>query len=226
MLDTTKEKISKAVKGSLREMEPSAGRTPESQKTGSGRYPASVNRKSRSFYNLRKRKIQNNIDTFLKDTPIEQYNCRVLVKDIFKREPTIILDDIIDKADPKFPCISKLTRLQSECGDGSKLKVSRCNTPQCQFKYKLQIKDKVVSTVTHRIYDCIIPSSIISLNCHSSNLIYLLTCLTCYLQYVGETVQQINERFGIHNTGFRKPEKACCKILANHFNSGKCKNSD
>lgn len=36
-------------------------------------------------------------------------------------------------------------------------------------------RDKVPFTVTKRAYNCVILSAVISLNCHSSNLIYLMT---------------------------------------------------
>ena len=64
------------------------------------------------------------------------------------------------------------------------------------------------------------------INCHSSNVIYLITCNDCHLQYVGETVQKLNERFAGHTIGLNKPDKyGFCKILSNHFNVGCCKNS-
>ena len=46
------------------------------------------------------------------------------------------------------------------------------------------------------------------------------------MQYVGETVQKLNERFAGHTIGLNKPDKyGFCKILSNHFNVGCCKNS-
>ena len=82
----------------------------------------------------------------------------------------------------------------------------------------------MASSVTKRSYDCIIPPGTISLNCHSSDVIYLITCEQCFLQYVGETVQKLNERFNLHKTGFRHPKKhGHCRILSEHFNQGLCK---
>ena len=37
-----------------------------------------------------------------------------------------------------------------------------------------------------------------SISCHSKNLIYLIECTKCHLQYIGETKRQLNERFGEH----------------------------
>lgn len=53
-----------------------------------------------------------------------------------------------------------------------------------------------------------------------------MTCSSCGLQYVGETVQQLNQRFNGHRSGFNNPDKhGYCKILRNHFNKGICKDS-
>jgi hypothetical protein len=60
----------------------------------------------------------------------------------------------------------------------------------------------------------------------SPNVVYLLTCQKCQLQYVGETMQQLNERFGGHRSGFNHPEKfGSCHILSEHFTSGLCKDA-
>ena len=37
-----------------------------------------------------------------------------------------------------------------------------------------------------------------SISCHSKNLIYLIECKRCHLQYIGETKRQLGERFGKH----------------------------
>ena len=92
--------------------------------------------------------------------------------------------------------------LELACGNGSKYNITRCDSLRCKFKYEFYPRDKMVSSVTKRSYDCIIPPGTISLNCHTSNVIYLITCEQCFLQYVGETVQKLNERFNLHKTGF------------------------
>ena len=51
-------------------------------------------------------------------------------------------------------------------------------------------------------------------------------CQEYGLQYVGETVQQLNARFTGYRAGIKNPEKnGTCKILSNHFNKGICKGS-
>ena len=65
--------------------------------------------------------------------------------------------------------------------------------------------------------------SINTLNC--SNCIYLITCSTCGLQHVGETVQFLRNRCSGHRTGMRNPfADNWCKILNKHFGVGLCIN--
>ena len=87
----------------------------------------------------------------------------------------------------------------------------------------LSTKDHFASTSTHRIYKSEIPSSVSKVDCNSSNLIYLITCKRCALQYVGETCQKLRERFKAHNAGISYPEKDNnCRILSEHFSKGPC----
>ena len=50
------------------------------------------------------------------------------------------------------------------------------------------------------------------MSCHSQNLIYLLTCSSCNLQYVGETTQPLHKRINIHRTA-----KSGCEHMINHY---------
>ena len=76
------------------------------------------------------------------------------------------------------------------------------------------------------MYECLTPPGTKYVDCHSSNVIYLLTCSNCGLQYVGETSQQLNARFTGHRAGIKNPSKhGTCKILSNHLNKGLCKNA-
>ena len=80
-----------------------------------------------------------------------------------------------------------------------------------------------MSTSTHRIYDAVVPDAA-HVDCKSVNLIYLITCRKCKLQYVGETVQMIRERIGKHNSCIRHPANDnSCRILSDHFNEGYCR---
>ena len=61
------------------------------------------------------------------------------------------------------------------------------------------LEKHVRSNVTHRKYEAISYVNE-SLNCHSQNLIYLLSCRCCGIQYVGETVKPLHQRVNIHRT--------------------------
>lgn len=115
--------------------------------------------------------------------------------------------------------------LEHKCGDGKNTKIKFHNSKYgCKMCHVLSTKDHFVSTSTHRIYASEIPSSICQVDCNSSNLIYLITCRKCFLQYVGETCQKIRERFNVHNTCISHPEKDhSCRILSEHFSKGSCK---
>jgi len=109
-------------------------------------------------------------------------------------------------------------------GDGKSLKISKCTHPCCQLP--LVPRDLACSSVTNRLYKCIVPPGNMGVNCASTNLIYLLTCDNCRLQYVGETVCTVRQRFCGHRTGFTNPTKyGCCKYLSQHFSSGHCNGS-
>ena len=160
--------------------------------------------------------------------------CSVILADIMKNKQAIsknpvnadnkitpcrvILDDILK---PNTSHTSKI-----DLGDGKASKIFKCKSKLCKLK-EFVPRDKAFSTCTKRIYNCIIPSGTCYLNCHSTNVVYLLTCSTCGLQYVGETVQPLSSRFSGHRTGIKSPNKyGTCKILTAHFNSGVCKGSN
>ena len=68
---------------------------------------------------------------------------------------------------------------------------------------------------------------VIHLNCASTNLIYLLTCNKCFVQYTGETAQKrTSHRMSDH---IRSTEECNanndqgCRYLKAHFTQGPCK---
>ena len=75
----------------------------------------------------------------------------------------------------------------------------------------------MLSTTTNRLHKITVPAGSTYVNDHSSNVVYLITCNKCKLQYVGETSQNPNKRFTSHNSCFRNPTAYFfCKIL-NHI---------
>ena len=117
------------------------------------------------------------------------------------------------------------------CGDGKSKCISKCDNlnKRCQLREFFVPADKVVSTTTKRMYDVVISPGEKNINCHSTNVVYLLTCNNCALQYVGETVCALSERLSGHTTTIRdlaKGQVHGCKRLPEHFNNGNCKGSD
>ena len=72
--------------------------------------------------------------------------------------------------------------------------IKKCNHPRCltcSFLQEGQTNYTFFTTNENRkITD--------SISCHSKNLIYMIECTKCHLQYIGETKRQLNERFGEH----------------------------
>ena len=125
-----------------------------------------------------------------------------------------------------FASVLSNIHLDNNFGDGSNSRMFKCGSKRCLFQNKFSPQDRFVSTTTGRIYNCIIPPGTTYINDHSSNVIYLITCDRCKLQYVGETCQNLNNRFNWHNSCFRNPAKfSFCKVLNNHFHKGPCKDS-
>ena len=66
-----------------------------------------------------------------------------------------------------------------------------------------------------------------TLNCFTSNYIYLITCCRRGLQYLGETVQSLRQRFSGPRTGMKNLfADTKCKILSKHFGAGLCRNTN
>ena len=72
--------------------------------------------------------------------------------------------------------------------------IKKCNHPRCltcSFLREGQTNYTFFTTnEARKITD--------STPCHSKNLIYLIECKRCHLQYIGETKRQFSERFGEH----------------------------
>ena len=80
-------------------------------------------------------------------------------------------------------------------GDGSLSHIFRCGSKHCQFQNKFVLVNNILSTTTNRLFKCIVPIGSTYVNDHPSNVVYLITCNKCKLQYVGESSQNLNKRF-------------------------------
>ena len=117
--------------------------------------------------------------------------------------------------------------LQKLCKKNKKCKIKKHGAKKCKMCPKLILLDEFVSSSTHRIYKSVIPECEKIINCKSANLIYLITCTKCGLQYVGETCQKICRRFYTHDRYFKKlSNDNKCKILSQHFNQGPCQGAE
>ena len=117
--------------------------------------------------------------------------------------------------------------LERACGDGSSTFFKKCLSKTCLLaKNNFKPSDKIVSTVTHRTYPCVNHEGNKIANCNTPNVIYLLTCDKCRLQYVGETAQNLNVRFGKHRNCMKgRINSTSCKRLSEHFSKGLCKDA-
>ena len=82
-----------------------------------------------------------------------------------------------------------------------------CNSKhKCVLCVNLKPKSSFHSSLAHRKYVTKLNyKHINTLNCSSSNCIYLITCCICGLQYAEETVQCLRDRFSGHRTDMKNP---------------------
>ena len=68
-----------------------------------------------------------------------------------------------------------------------------CGTPNCDLCLKIDRSGTVISKTTGRTH-----KTMWNVTCKSSNLIYVLTCNICGMQYVGQTKRELGERLKEH----------------------------
>ena len=101
---------------------------------------------------------------------------------------------------------------------GSSFTIQKCINSRCKTCPNFNISPSICSNVTGKFFNAINHSNDI-LNCHSQNLVYLLSCMKCNIQYVGETTIPLHKRINIHRTS-----KSGCENFISHFN-GPCRDS-
>ena len=79
----------------------------------------------------------------------------------------------------------------------------------------------VHSPITKRKYDVVNHSFPEFIDCSSTNVVYLLSCNNCDLQYIGQTGRKLRERIREHKAAVRSG-RGKCPYLIKHFNSGPC----
>ena len=87
---------------------------------------------------------------------------------------------------------------------------NHCSRKYCRYCPKLNKTGTIKSTTTDITYNCMK-----NISCRSSNLIYCITCTRCGMQYVGQTLLRIKDRFKAHFYSIEKPD--LLQVVARHF---------
>ena len=90
---------------------------------------------------------------------------------------------------------------------------TRCNFCKTHWKQTTSFQSLVTSckfNIPHKEFTT-------CLTCHSKNVIYLITCNRCEVQYVGQTSQKIKDRINGHINHIKKNDLST--FLVNHFNN-------
>ena len=113
-------------------------------------------------------------------------------------------------------------------GSGESLNVKKCGSKRCkEFCTRFIPSEFVYSASLDRYFSCINLEYPNVVNCKSQNVIYLITCANCLLQYVGQTCVKLGIRFGTHRACMSgKSYATTCKRLCDHFSSGPCKGAE
>ena len=89
-----------------------------------------------------------------------------------------------------------------------------CGAPRCKTSPILWVTDVFSSHTTGQLYKVRFRTS-----CKSPNIVYLITCRRCGLQYVGETSQPLHAKINSHQSDITH-QRTDVSPVAEHFNSG------
>ena len=93
-----------------------------------------------------------------------------------------------------------------------------CASKRCKTCTRVSEGSTFRSSVTHKTYNVVSPNP--AMDCTTENVIYLITCKRCGIQYVGETSQKVRNRFNNHRNRLRQQNNL---YLYQHFTSdGHC----
>jgi hypothetical protein len=70
----------------------------------------------------------------------------------------------------------------------------------------------ITSSVTHKQY-----KTKTNINCKTNNIIYSITCRTCGLQYIGQTLRTIQDRFQLHFYSITSTKQNVDTTVGRHF---------
>jgi hypothetical protein len=85
-----------------------------------------------------------------------------------------------------------------------------CNQSHCRYCPQIDKSGKIICSVTGLEHNCMK-----NISCRSSNLVYAITCTRCGMQYVGQTLLRLKDRFVHHYYDINLPNKE--KTVSKHF---------
>lgn len=131
-------------------------------------------------------------------------------------DPDILLDDLINLIHQQNTNEDVEINSLSPSVD---TKVTRCNSTKCTL-CTIHIKEtSTITSTTNKITFKINNN----LNCNSKNIIYIITCAICGLQYVGETSRSARDRLTDHRSAIKTHKETPIGL---HFNSPGHKTTD
>ena len=92
--------------------------------------------------------------------------------------------------------------------------VSACGSVRCKTCKHISQGSTFTSNVTKKSYEVISHST--SMTCTSENVVYLISCRKCGIQYVGETSQKLRNRLNNHRSSLKRLTNL---YLYHHFSS-------
>lgn len=160
-------------------------------------------------------KLNNNFKKFTRHKKIFSYKSNKV--NLPKYEATSLADSILGNA----TSLSLLSSSSSSLSSPSIYTIGPCASinkdHKCITCKHINSAHMIFhSNVTGKSYKVKFANN--NLNCTSSNIIYLITCNKCGIQYVGETLCPLHERMNKHRSNINHKFHS---LVANHFN-GPC----
>ena len=109
------------------------------------------------------------------------------------------------------PLTAVLSQSKTKLGSGKHERGHNfCNRKLCRYCPRLNKSGSFYCLQTDSTYKCMK-----NISCRSSNLIYCVTCTICKMQYVGQTMLRLKDRFVNHFCDIQNNDQT--KALGRHF---------
>jgi len=134
-------------------------------------------------------------------------SCKASVKSLHESKPTLAYKRPKNLKD--YLINSKLEKTLYKKGSSTK-----CNRPRCSHCSFINENTSFNSNNTKETFNMRCDT-----NCATSNVIYLITCKKCGIQYIGQTSQQISKRMNQHRSDIKNYiDQSFSSHVAAHFN--------